>query len=210
MRRVTALLCMLVGAIAQIAPLHAQQLPAPIVASLQADTDRTAVGTQRPDVVIVEYLDYNCPYCKKSAPQLQKLLKSDPGVRVIFKEWPIFGDASVYAARSALAASWQGRFGAAHDALINTARDLESAADVDAVLRTVAGLDPTQLHSDRQRHAGEIDALLARTERETHALGVPGTPVFVIGRQLINSGLNFAQLQQAVAQARAEGPATRR
>jgi protein-disulfide isomerase len=203
-RAVVASLCALASVSGWASPPQSQVIGAQRVAAIQAQTQMTTIGTPQSDVVIVEYLDYNCPFCKKTAPELDKLLKADPGVRVIFKEWPIFGDASVYAARSALAASWQGKFGVAHAALIGASRDLDQNSDVDTVLRSAAGLDFALLAADRKRHATEIDAVLARNAQETHALGVPGTPVFLVGRQLITSSLTLAQLQQAVARVRTE------
>jgi protein-disulfide isomerase len=198
-----AVVCTVPGLFGPTAVLRAAALAPTTVAAITAQTQVAAAGAPHPDVVIVEYLDYNCPYCRKSAPELQKLLHADPRVQIIFKEWPIFGDASVYAARSALAANWQGKFLVAHDALIGSTRDLDQSADVDAVLRA-AGLDLKRLDADRQRHAAWIDALLARSARETHGLGLQGTPVFVVGRQLIPSSVSFAQLQVLVARARAD------
>src|SRR5258708_23892791 len=66
-----------------------------------------AVGARNPDVTVVEYFDYNCPYCKKLVPALQALLADDPKIAILYKEWPILGPVSVYAASSALAAGWQ-------------------------------------------------------------------------------------------------------
>ena len=81
-----------------------------------------AVGARHPDVTIVEYFDYNCPYCKKLVPALQALLAQDPKIAVLYKDWPILGDVSVYAASSALAAGYQGKYQVAHDALIGGPR----------------------------------------------------------------------------------------
>src|SRR5580658_10983543 len=81
-----------------------------------------APGSHDPDISVVEYFDYNCPYCKKFAPTLQALSAGDPKVAVVYKDWPILGEVSVYAARSALAARWQGKYLAAHDALLNGPR----------------------------------------------------------------------------------------
>src|SRR5579863_3020119 len=76
------------------------------------------VGSAKPDVIVVEYFDYNCPYCKKLVPVLNALLSQDRKVAILYKEWPILGDMSMYGAASALAAGWQGKYRAAHDALI--------------------------------------------------------------------------------------------
>ncbi len=203
MRRLLALLGVLAGLLAPAA-LCAGIVPTPIVAAITAQPLVPGAGAQHPDVVIVEYLDYNCPYCRKTAPELQRLLHADPGVRIHYKEWPIFGGASVYAARSALAAHWQGKFLVAHDALIGARRDLDQDSDVDAVLRA-AGLDLGRLAADRKAHATQIDALLERSVRETHALGLQGTPGILVGRQLVSSSLDLAQLKALVARSRATG-----
>ncbi len=80
------------------------------------------MGARNPDVTIVEYFDYNCPYCKKQVPALQALLAQDPKMALVYKDWPILGPVSVYAASSALAAGWQGKYLVAHDALISGPR----------------------------------------------------------------------------------------
>jgi protein-disulfide isomerase len=196
----------LAGMLGLAADLPAQMLSPSAVAAITANPPVPGAGAAHPDVVVVEYLDYNCPYCRKSAPELQKLLRVDPGVQIRFNEWPIFGGASIYAARSALAANWQGKFLIAHNALIGSTRDLDQNSDVDAVLRG-AGLDLKRLDADRKSHAAWIDAQLARSASETHALGLQGTPVFLIGRQLITSSLTLAQLRGLISQARARNPA---
>ena len=165
MRRLLPLLGALAGLTGPVTALQALTVPtisSQAVAAITAQPQVPAAGAQRPDVVIVEYLDYNCPYCRKSAPQLRKFLHLDPRVQILYKEWPIFGGVSVYAARSALAANWQGKFLVAHDALIGTTHDLDQDSDVDAVLRS-AGLDLQRLESDRKAHASEIEALLTRS-----------------------------------------------
>jgi protein-disulfide isomerase len=203
------LVCALLGALASGCAQRTQQsqqpqlLAVPAVTAITAHPQLPAAGAQQPDVVIVEYMDYNCPYCRMTAPELHKLLKADPGVQIIFKEWPILGDGSVYAARSAVAASWQGKYLVAHDALIGATRDLDQTADVDAVL-SAAGLDLTRLAADRSSHAAEIDALFARSVQETHRNGIQGTPGFLVGRQLITTSLSLPDLQRLVAEARAD------
>ena len=191
---------------AVLGPASAQSvstLPAPTVAAITAAIPYPRAGAPHPDVVIVEYLDYNCPYCRKSAPELHKLLATDPGVQVLYKEWPIFGGVSVYAARAALAANWQGKFLVAHDALIGATHDLDHDSDVDGVLRA-AGLDMARLDVDRRTHAAQIDAILARSAQETHALGLQGTPVFLLGRDLVPSALDLHALQRLIARVRTE------
>jgi len=158
------------------------------------------VGARKPDVVIVEYYDYNCPYCKNMVPALQGVLAQDPKVAVVYKDWPILSAVSKYAAVSALAAGYQGKFLAAHDALIGGPR-LAQNAQVDAILQR-AGVNLETLNKDRTGHAQEIAALLARNDQEAHALTLQGTPGIVVGRQLVFGIVDLGQLQQLVANSR--------
>jgi protein-disulfide isomerase len=159
-----------------------------------------AVGGRNPDVIIVEYFDYNCPYCKNQVPVLQSLLAQDPKVAILYKEWPILGPVSVYAASSALAAGWQGKYLVAHDALIGGPRLAEND-QVDGILQG-AGVDMAVLKKDRIAHAKEIAALLVRNDEEAHALTLEGTPGLVVGRQLVGGIADAAALKKLVASAR--------
>jgi protein-disulfide isomerase len=180
-----------------------QRVSSQLLAAITAQTQMTVAGAQQPDVRIVEYMDYNCSYCRALAPDLHQLLRVDPHLQIVYKDWPILGDTSIYAARSALAASWQGKYLTAHDALIGSTRGLDQTADVDAVLGA-AGLDLTRLAADRDRHAQEIDAVLTRSEQETHTAGIKGTPALVVGRQLIARSVSLPELQSLIAEARAD------
>jgi protein-disulfide isomerase len=158
------------------------------------------VGARNPDVTIVEYFDYNCPYCKKLVPALQALLAQDPKIAILYKDWPILGAVSVYAASSALAAGWQGKYLLAHDALISGPR-LAQNDQVDAILQT-AGVNMDTLKKDRASHAREIAALLERNDEEAHALTLEGTPGLVVGRQLVPGIIDESGLKRLVANSR--------
>jgi len=158
------------------------------------------VGAVDADVTIVEYFDYNCPYCKKMAPVLEAILTDDHHVRVVYKDWPILGPMSVYAAKAALAAQWQHKYRVAHDALINGPR-LTTATQVDAALSRV-GVNLDTLTKDRAQRSAEIDALLERDDQEAHALSLRGTPGVVVGRQLLPGLVDLPALKQLVADAR--------
>jgi protein-disulfide isomerase len=158
------------------------------------------VGARHPDVTIVEYFDYNCPYCKKLVPALQALLAQDPKIAILYKDWPILGDVSVYAASSALAAGWQGKYLLAHDALINGPR-LARNDQVDSILQS-AGVNMDTLKKDRANHAKEIAALLERNDEEAHALTLGGTPGLVVGRQLVPGMVDVNGLKRLVANSR--------
>jgi protein-disulfide isomerase len=165
-----------------------------------ANPGTPAVGARKPDVIIVEYFDYNCPYCKKLVPTLQALLAQDPKIAVFYKDWPILGDVSVYAASSALAAGWQGKYLAAHDALIGGPR-LAQNDQVDAILQG-AGVNMDALKKDRAGHAKEIAALLERNDEEANALTLKGTPGIVVGRQLVAGIADLSDLKKLVAKSR--------
>lgn len=166
------------------------------------DPGTEAAGAKKPDVIIVEYFDYNCPFCKKLVPDLRTVLAQDPKIAVLYKEWPILGPVSVYAATAALAAKWQGKYLAAHDALISGPR-LATNDQVDGILKK-AGVNVDTLAKDRTAHAAEIAALLKRNDEEAHALTLQGTPGIVVGRQLIGGIVDANTLTQLIAKSRLE------
>jgi protein-disulfide isomerase len=162
------------------------------------------LGATSPDVVLVEYFDFNCPFCRKLAPSIRALLKTDPKVAVVYKDWPIFGGVSVYAARCALAAQWQGQYEKAHDALISAPRLSQNEQVDEALLH--AGIDIGRIHRDLQQHGAEIDALLARNSSEARALGIRGTPGILVARQTVSNIADLPDLQAAVSNARITHP----
>jgi protein-disulfide isomerase len=168
--------------------------------SIVRDSGTAALGVANPEVTVVEYFDYNCPYCRKLAPSIHDLVNHDHKVAVVFKEWPIFGGISVYAARSALASQWQGKYLTAHDALIRAPR-LSQAAEVDETLQS-AGINLPELKKTLAAHGAQIDAILARNNVEAHSLGMRGTPGLLVGRDVSTGIGDLAALQIAVAEAR--------
>ncbi len=161
------------------------------------------IGAVHPDVVIVEYFDYNCPYCKRLGPTLQALLRRDSRVAILYKDWPILGPQSAYAARAALAANWQGKYRQAHDALLAaphiTAED--QVEQVETVLAK-AGIDIPTLRRDLAAHAQDIAAILARNDREADQLELKGTPGILVGRLLAPGAPAGDELDRLIAAAR--------
>jgi len=176
------------------------QVPKSAEVAILRNPGTPPAGATNADVTLVEYFDYNCPFCKKLAPGLQGLLKADARVALVYKDWPILGEVSRYAARLALAAGWQGKYLLAHDTLMAAAR-LASNGQVDSLLRE-AGLNMERLKADAQSHGAEIDALLQRNDTEARALGIRGTPGLLAGRHIINGVYDVPGLEQAVATAR--------
>jgi protein-disulfide isomerase len=188
-------------AISSPAPAGQALLISPAGQKLLLSTSRTpAVGPRDANVVVIEYFDYNCPVCKKLQPTLRALLAKDPKVAIVYKDWAILGDVSVYAARSALAAKWQGKYLAAHDALMAQPR-LPDDARVDAVLAS-AGIDMAKLRRDRSSHGQEIDALLAHNDEEAQSLKFRGTPGLLVGRLVVPGSVDLPGLERLVERAR--------
>jgi protein-disulfide isomerase len=160
-------------------------------------------GARNPDLTIVEYFDYNCPYCKKVVPTFKQLLAEDKKLAIVYKDWPVLGDSSVYAARCALAAGWQNKYFIAHDALLTGPR-LTGNDQIEAILRGV-GVDLDKLKKDLASHAREITALLARNDAEAHALDLDGTPGILVGRQLMPGGADVDFFRKLIAAVRS-GP----
>ena len=161
------------------------------------------LGSTAADIIVVEYFDYNCPFCKALAPAFHPFIDRDHAAAVLYKEWPVFGGVSIYAAQSALAANYQGKYLQAHDALISAPRLAENG-QVDEALRG-GGIDMDRLKKDLAAHRASINALLMRNDAEARRLGMRGTPGVLIGRQRVSNLSDLAGLQAAVAASRRAG-----
>lgn len=165
---------------------------------LERDPNAPVLGNPEGDVTVVEFFDYNCPYCRRSMPELTGLLESDENVRLVLREWPILSEGSDFAARAALAAREQGMYQEMHEALMA----LQQPAEEVSVLRVAEelGLDVDRLKSAME--SPEIEEHIATSMRLAETLGFSGTPSFVIGDQPIAGYVEQAVLETAVQQAR--------
>jgi len=109
-------------------PAQAEALPADLLRRMQEDPNTPVAGNSLGAVTVTEFFDYRCPYCRTMQPVLEKLVAKDRRVRLVFKDWPIFGGISVYAARVAIASQWQGKYAAVHKALFALPRAMDEAA----------------------------------------------------------------------------------
>jgi protein-disulfide isomerase len=150
------------------------------------------------ETILVEFFDYNCPYCRKEAPILAAAEKADPSLRVVYKEFPILGPGSAFAARAALASRAQGKYLAFHDAML-----AHPGASTEASALSLAGevgLDVERLKKDMQDPA--IEAVIKRNLALADALHIAGTPTFVAGKA-IRPGLADADgMKSLIAAAR--------
>ncbi|HBM41465.1 MAG TPA: hypothetical protein DD402_16690 [Sulfitobacter sp.] len=168
-------------------------------ATLENDPNAPVLGNPDGDVTVVEFFDYNCPYCRQVKPEMEALLAADPNVRVVYREWPILGDGSVFAARAALASRNQGKYEEFHWAMMQ----LKERAEEASILRTAEdiGLDVAQLRRDM--NGPEIEEHIQTSMRLAQSLGFSGTPSFVIGDSLAPGLIQADQMIELVDQARA-------
>lgn len=187
-----------------VTPPGQQLTLTPVVADVLNANGAPVSGPADADVTIVVFTDYQCAICKRTDPALRRLLAEDRGVRVIWKDWPIRGPSSDYAARVALAAHRQGRYDPVHDALMAARGPLTPARILD--IAHAAGADPVRLDADLQAQARAIDTQLGRHRTQAFSLGLEGTPAYVVGPYLLQGGLDDGALAAAVRRARRAGP----
>ena len=157
-------------------------------------------GNPKGDVTVVEFFDYNCPYCRRVAPVMEKAEADDPKVRVVYKEFPILGEGSMFAAKAALAAYRQGKYVAFHQAMMKM-KGRASESTVLAVAKQV-GLDIERLKADMKDP--EIDKAIQRNLVLAGALRINGTPAFVVGDQIIRGATDLKTLKAQIREARAK------
>jgi protein-disulfide isomerase len=158
------------------------------------------IGNPEGDVTVVEFFDYRCPYCKRVTDSLAELLKDDPKVRLVLKEFPILGPESLVAAKIALAAHRQGKYEQVHTAFMAHKGSFDEGALLE--LAASVGADPTQLASDMADPA--IQGQLLANESLAAALGITGTPGFLFGKQLLPGAVSLDEMKKLVIAARAE------
>jgi protein-disulfide isomerase len=165
---------------------------------LERDPNAPVLGNVDGDVTIVEFFDYNCPYCKRVKPEIQALMAADPDIRLVYREWPILGEGSVFAARAALAARNQGKYEEFHWAMMG----LQGRAEEASILNAAAeiGLDVDKLRADMD--APEINEHIQTSMELAAALGFNGTPSFVIGEALVPGFIKTVQFEGYVEGAR--------
>jgi protein-disulfide isomerase len=163
---------------------------------------QVVLGNPQGDVTMVEFFDYNCGYCKRALSDMLEMMKSDPKLRVVLKEFPVLGEGSVEAARVAVAARMQDPTGKKYldfhlkllgnRGSVGRAQALAAAKD--------AGFDMARLEKDMA--GDEPKATIEETFKLADALGLSGTPSYVIGPQVVIGAVGLANLQEKVNAAR--------
>jgi protein-disulfide isomerase len=164
------------------------------------DPDVPVAGNPDGNISIIEWSDYNCPYCRKLEPELRQVVQDDGKVRLVMKDWPILGPVSVTAARIALAAKYQDKYHPAHDAMMGVSSRLTESR-IDELL-AAAGVDMDRLKRDLADHGKDIDAVLKRNNEQAEAFGFNGTPSFIVGKYRVPGVLSINDFEKIIADAR--------
>ncbi|MBR3372325.1 MAG: DsbA family protein [Rhodobacteraceae bacterium] len=172
----------------------------PSIEDVLFDPDQPVLGNPQGDLTIVEYFDYQCPFCKRNHPDLMRAVQQDGNIRLLMKDWPIFGAASVRASQLVLGAVADGRYAQAHAALMATPGRLGNR-DIDAALQG-AGLQPRTLQAGYRQDRSRLDGLIARNSRQAAGFGLSGTPAFIIGTVIYAGAMNAGDLANAIQDAR--------
>jgi protein-disulfide isomerase len=172
-------------------------------AELTAKSSDPVAGNPSGDVTIVEFFDVRCPYCKRLEPTMDKLLKQDHGVRLVYKDLPILGPASVLGTKALLAAQLQetkvpGAYIKLREALMLGGGDVNKETIHAAAQRL--GLDWERLQKDMD--SADVQTRIDANLKLAHELGIEGTPAMVIGKDLVPGAVDFAELDDAVKKAR--------
>ena len=185
--------------VAALSPGANAQTP-PSIDDVFFDADQPVLGNPQGDLTIVEYFDYQCPFCKRYHPDLMRAVEEDGNIRLLMKDWPIFGAASVRATQLALGGLADDTYAQAHAALMATPGRL-SNSDVDAALQAADLLPETLMQGYRQDRS-RLDSLITRNSVQAAAFGLSGTPAFIIGTVIYPGALNAEDLANAIRAAR--------
>lgn len=156
-------------------------------------------GNPKGDVTVVEFFDYACPYCRAGHADIKQLIAADPGVRVVYRDFPVLSDASNEAAMASLSAAAQGRYAAFHDRMFETAGKVERERTIATV--RAAGLN--EMRTARDLTSPALKAEIKRNLDLGRALGLTGTPTYIIGDRILGGAVGLTALREAVATARA-------
>ena len=177
---------------------HPNPMPDELRKVLERNPALPVLGNPNGDITLTEFFDYNCPYCRTNMADIQRLIAEDPKLRVVFREWPVFGEGSVFAAKASLASLNQGKYWQFHEALMT----MKGRAEEATVLRAArqAGLDVDRLRVDMEKR--EILDQIYETMDLADTMMLTGTPTFIAGHEASFGRLNLADLKQLVATGR--------
>lgn len=174
-------------------------MPESLRQALERDPTAPVLGNPNGNITLTEFFDYNCSFCRKVVGTIQQLVSAEPDLRIVFREWPVFGEGSEFAARASLASLAQGKYWQFHAALM-AMRGRAEEASVLRIARQV-GLDQAQLRRDMQ--AAHVSEHINNSFELADHMGLMGTPTFIAGDEAAFGALSLEDLRELVARGRA-------
>lgn len=173
-------------------------MPEELRQALERDPTAPVLGNPQGDITLSVFFDYNCPHCRKMVGPIQALISSDPGLRVVYREWPVFGEGSDFAARASLASLETGKYWQFHAALLA----MKGRAEEASVLRVArqVGLDQDRLR--RGMAAEHVERHIQMSFQLADHMGLMGTPTFIAGDEAVFGEQSRADLAALVARGR--------
>lgn len=168
-------------------------------AEIETPYPGAVAGNPKGDVTLVEFFDYACPYCRAGHADVRKLIADDPKLRVVYRDFPVLSEASGEAAMAALSAAGQGKYLAFHDRMFETPGKVERERTI-AMVRA-AGLNEVRTAKDLTNPA--LKAEIKKNLDLGRALGLTGTPTYIVGDRILSGAVGYAKLAEAIAAARA-------
>ncbi len=162
------------------------------------DPETPVGGNPDGKVSLVEFFDYNCPYCRRVAKVMIELESSEPDLRVVYKDFPILGPNSSFAAKAALASRQQGKYLALHDAMINADGLMSEKTVIDKA--AAVGIDTERLRKDMEDPG--VQKIIDRNHELAAALRITGTPGFVIGDEMRMGAMDLEAFKSLIDQGR--------
>ena len=183
-------------------PLHAAARPNPMPedlrAALERDPTAPVLGNPQGDITLSVFFDYNCPHCRKMVGPIGALISSDPRLRVVYREWPVFGEGSEFAARASLASLDTGKYWQFHTALLA----MKGRAEEASVMRVARQLGLDQAKLRRGMEAEPVGRHIALSFQLAEHMGLMGTPTFIAGDEAVFGEQSRADLADLVARGR--------
>lgn len=179
-------------------PARPNPMPDVLREALERDQTSPVLGNPNGNITLVEFFDYNCPHCRTMVGTVQQIVSSDPELRVVYREWPVFGPGSEFAAQASLASLRQAKYWQFHQAML-TMRDRADETSVMRAARRV-GLDEARLRTDMESD-NVIDHLSNSAELADH-MGLVGTPTFMCGDEAVFGEMSLKELRELVERGR--------
>lgn len=174
-------------------------MPDELRKALERDPTAPVLGNPNGNITLTEFFDYNCPFCRKMVDPIHRLIASDADLRVVFREWPVFGEDSEYATRASLASLQQGKYWQMHTALFQTRGRVTKAAAMRAA--RAVGLDIPRL--ERDIDSDVVSEHINGSHLLAEHMGLVGTPMFIAGDEGIFGEFSLDELRGLVSRARA-------